>query len=339
MQIERLLVVGYGSIGQRHLRIARSLLPDADIRVMRHRPCETTPELANGCMSSIAEAIAFAPQAAVIANPATLHVQVACPLAERGVHLLIEKPLADTPHAVADLPAVCRAQGVVLMTAYNLRFAPSLQRFRDEVQNGRIGKVISVRCEIGQYLPSWRPGSDYREGVSASRALGGGVLLELSHEIDYLRWIFGDVAVVNAVLSQQSDLQVDVEDTAHLVLSFTPDTNGRRLRANLSMDFVRQDTTRTCVAIGESGSLRWNALSGTVEYFPAGATVWENVFVHAPQRDETYLAEWRHFLACVNAGTQPVTSGEDGLAALKIIEAARASAEMQGASAAVGGWQ
>jgi len=143
----------------------------------------------------------------------------------------------------------------------------------------------------------------------------------------------------DAVLSQQSDLQVDVEDTAHLVLSFTPDTNGRRLRANLSMDFFRQDTTRTCVAIGESGSLRWNALSGNVEYFPAGATVWENVFVHAPQCDETYLAEWRHFLACLNAGTQPVTSGEDGLAALKIIEAARASAEMQGASAAVGGWQ
>lgn len=339
MQIERLLVVGYGSIGQRHLRIARALLPDADIRVMRHRPCETTPELANGCMSSIAEAIAFAPQAAVIANPATLHVQVARPLAERGVHLLIEKPLADTPHAVADLPAVCRAQGAVLMTAYNLRFAPSLQRFRDEVKSGRIGKVISVRCEIGQYLPSWRPGSDYREGVSASRALGGGALLELSHEIDYLRWIFGDVAFVNAVLSQQSDLQVDVEDTAHLVLGFTPDASGRRLRANLSMDFVRQDTTRTCVAIGESGSLRWNALSGTVEHFPSGATVWENVFVHAPQRDETYLAEWRHFLACVNDGAQPVISGEDGLAALNIIEAARASAEMQGASAAVRGWQ
>lgn len=336
MQIERLLVVGYGSIGQRHLRIARSLLPDADIRVMRHRPCESSPELANGCMSSIAEAIAFAPQAAVIANPATLHVQMARPLAERGVHLLIEKPLADTPHAVGDLPTICRTQGAVLMTAYNLRFAPSLQRFRDEVQNGRIGKVISVRCEIGQYLPSWRPGSDYREGVSASRRLGGGALLELSHEIDYLRWIFGDVAVVNAVLSQQSDLQVDVEDTAHLVLGFAPDTNGRRLLANLSMDFVRQDTTRTCVAIGESGSLRWNALSGTVEYFPSGATVWENMFVHAPQRDETYIAEWRHFLACVNDGTQPVISGEDGLAALNIIEAARASAEMQGSAAAVG---
>lgn len=336
MQIERLLIVGYGSIGQRHLRIARSLLPDTDIRVMRHRPCKTTPELANGCMSSIAEAIDFAPQAAVIANPATLHVQVARPLAEHGVHLLIEKPLADTLHEVADLLAVCRAQGAVLMTGYNLRFAPSLIRFRDEVRNGRIGKVISVRCEIGQYLPSWRQGSDYREGVSASRALGGGALLELSHEIDYLRWIFGDVAFVNAVLSQQSDLQIDVEDTAYLVLGFTLDANGRRLRANLSMDFVRQDTTRTCVAIGESGSLRWNALTGTVEFFPGGATVWESVFVHAPQRDETYLAEWRHFLACVNYGSQPVISGEDGLAVLNIIEAARVSAEMQGAVAAVG---
>ena len=82
------------------------------------------------------------------------------------------------------------------MTAYNLRFLPSLQAYRERIQFGVIGKVLSVRCEIGQYLPSWRPGSDYRQAVSASRALGGGALLELSHEIDYLRWIFGEVAWV-----------------------------------------------------------------------------------------------------------------------------------------------
>jgi len=333
--IERLLVVGHGSIGKRHLRIARSLLPEADIRVMRHEPCETTPEHANGSMSAIEDALAFSPQAAMIANPASLHMKVAQPLALSGTHLLIEKPLADAAWAVPDLLALCRRQGVVLMTAYNLRFSPSLRRFREEIQAGRIGKVISVRCEIGQYLPTWRPGSDYRKGVSASRALGGGALLELSHEIDYLRWIFGDIAVVNAVLSRQSGLEIDVEDTAHLVLGFASDLAGRRLLASLNMDFVRHDTTRTCLAIGESGSLRWNGLTGAVEVLEGGTARWEDVFVRSPQIDETYIAEWRHFLACVREGATPSITGEDGLAALEIVEAARASAVQLGAAVAV----
>ena len=91
---------------------------------------------------------------------------------------------------------------------------------RDPGQTDRL--IRRLRCEIGQYLPLWRPGSDYRLGVSANRALGGGVLLELSHELDYLRWIFGDVDWVQASLERQSALEIDVEDTAHLLLSFMP---------------------------------------------------------------------------------------------------------------------
>lgn len=326
MLIERLLIVGHGSIGQRHLRIARALLADADIRVLRHQPCESTPEYADGCMSSLDEALAFAPQAAVIASPATFHMLTAQPLAEAGVHLLVEKPLAASLEGVGQLLTTCAANKLVLMTAYNLRFLPSLQEYRRLIQSGCIGRVVSVRCEIGQYLPSWRPGSDYRRGVSASRALGGGALLELSHEIDYLRWIFGEVAWVKATLSKQSDLEIDVEDTAHLILGFDPDCDRRKLIANLVMDLVRRDTTRQCMAIGAQGSLRWNGLTGVVELFPPGGAEWETVFAHPLQRDESYTLEWQHFLECIRTGSAPMIDGRDGLAALSIIEAARLSA-------------
>jgi predicted dehydrogenase len=326
VQIERILVVGHGSIGQRHLRIARTLLPDATIGVLRHQICESVPQYADKCMSSLAEALAFAPQAAVIATPSVFHMDTAQPLAEAGVHLMVEKPLAASLNGVRQLLETCVAGGNVLMTAYNLRFMPSLQRYRDLVQSGRIGRVLSVRSEIGQYLPSWRPGSDYRQGVSASSAMGGGVLLELSHEIDYLRWIFGEVDSVQATLSRQSNLEIDVEDTAHLILGFVAREGGRGLIATLNMDFVRQDTTRQCLAIGEKGSLRWDGLSGTVEVFPAGGSAWEQVFVHSPQRDESYTAEWKHFLACIEDGNRPLINGQDGLATLKIIQAARSSA-------------
>lgn len=326
MLIERLLIVGHGSIGRRHLRIARALLPDADIRVLRHQRCDSNPEYADGCMSSLDEALAFAPQAAVIASPSTFHMQTAQPLAEAGVHLLVEKPLAASLEGVGQLLSTCAARKLVLMTAYNLRFLPSLREYRKLIQSGRVGRIISVRCEIGQYLPSWRPGSDYRQGVSASRWLGGGALLELSHEIDYLRWIFGEVAWVKAILSKQSDLEIDVEDTAHLILGFDSDNDGRKLIANLNMDFVRQDTTRQCLAIGEQGSLRWNGLNGVIELFPAGGATWEVVFVHPTQRDESYTLEWQHFLGCIREGGAPLIDGKEGLAALNIIEAARFSA-------------
>lgn len=332
MLIDRLLIVGHGSIGQRHLRIARGLLPNADIRVLRHQKCESVPEYADGCMSSLDDALAFAPQAAVIASPSTFHMQTAQPLAKAGVHLLVEKPIAASLSGVPQLLASCAAYGNVLMTAYNLRFLHSLEAYRDKVQSGFIGKVLSVRCEIGQYLPSWRPGLDYRHGASALSALGGGALLELSHEIDYLRWIFGEVAWVKASLSRQSNLEIDVEDTAHLILGFVEDMEGRKLIANLNMDLMRHDTTRQCLAIGEHGSLRWNGLTGVVELFPADGTAWERVFAHMPHRDESYIAEWQHFLACIRDDVAPLISGQDGLATLNIIEAARRSSAANNAT-------
>ncbi|MBN8473943.1 Gfo/Idh/MocA family oxidoreductase [Sulfuritalea sp.] len=321
--IRRALIVGQGSIGKRHLRLARTLMPDVDIRVLRHRDNEAIPEFANGSFSRVDDAIGFAPQLAVIANPATFHLGMAQPLAKSGTHLLVEKPLAATLDGVSQLIDTCRERGAVLMIGYNLRFLPSLRRFRDLLSQNVIGRVLSVRCEVGQFLPSWRSDTDYRQGVSARSELGGGALLELSHEIDYLRWIFGEVDWVQAALSRQSTLEIDVEDTAHLVLGFVPGADGRRLVGTLSLDFIRHDTTRSCTAIGAEGSLRWNGLTGSVERFDPGASQWSEIFCHQHQRDDSYLEEWQHFLECIKEREAPLVAGEDGLRALQIIEAAR----------------
>lgn len=325
--INRILIVGLGSIGKRHLRLARELLPNADIRILRHQKCASIPEHANGCFSILEQAIDFAPQIAVIASPATFHMSAAQPLAQAGVHLLVEKPLSASLDGVPQLLETCREQGIVLLTGYNLRFLPSLQRFRELLSENAIGRVLSVRCEIGQYLPSWRPDTDYRQGVSARQELGGGALLELSHELDYLRWIFGELNWVKATLSRQSNLEIDVEDSAHLILGFAPAADGHQLVGTVSLDFIRHDTTRLCTAIGENGSLRWNGLTGMVEQFEAGTEEWRPLFCHRHQRDDSYLAEWRHFLSCVNEQQTPLITGEDGLKVLQIIDAARRSSE------------
>ncbi len=329
--INRILIVGFGSIGKLHLHLVRELLPKADIRILRHQATSTVPEYSNSCFSSIEEAIAFAPQIAVIASPAPFHIATAQALAEVGVHLLVEKPLSASLEGVTQLLETCQKQGSALLTGYNLRFLPSLQRFRDLLAEGVIGKVLSVRCEVGQYLPSWRPDSDYRQGVSARRELGGGALLELSHELDYLRWIFGEVDWAKANLSRQSNLDIDVEDTVHLILGFVPSVDGHQLIGVVNLDFVRHDTTRLCLAIGEKGSLRWNGLKGEVALYEAGAKDWCELFRHPHRREDSYLAEWQNLIACITEHKTPLITGEDGLKVLQIIEAVRISA--------AAGWQ
>jgi predicted dehydrogenase len=322
----RVLIVGLGSIGRRHASIARELLPEAEIMVLRHERCgDLAGTGIDRCVTSIAEAVRFGPQVAVIANPASHHLAVALPLAEAGVPLLVEKPLSHSAVGVAELIELCRQRAQVFMTGYNLRFHPSLQEFRRLVCEGAVGRILSVRAEAGQYLPTWRQDADYRIGVSARAELGGGVLLELSHEIDYLSWCFGDVAWVSAVLAQVSDLEIDVEDVAYLTLGFLGSGDRRGAVATLSIDFIRHDAARCCVAIGDRGTLRWSAAAGTVEQFDDA--VWRTVFLRRPERDDSYREEWRQFLDCVRKGTPAPISGDDGLAALRIVDAARKSSE------------
>ena len=330
--ISRALVAGLGSIGQRHLRLLRAALPSADIRLLRHSDYDRAIEHADGCFSRLEDAQSFSPELAVIASPAPFHVATACALAEAGAHLLVEKPISDGTAGVAELIAMCADRGLVCQVGYNLRFLDTLQAFRAELAAGRIGAVQAVRCEIGQYLPGWRPGADYRTTVSAQRALGGGVILELSHELDMLRWVFGEVDWLSAWTGQQGALEIDVEDCVMIQMGFT----GGPV-AQLSMDFLRRDTTRTCTAIGEAGSLRWDAVAGRVDYFDPGHGAWAEVTQVIPDRDASYRAQIMALLAAV-AGRQGniAAQGADGLAVMQLVEAVRRSDAQQGLRVQIG---
>jgi predicted dehydrogenase len=167
MIIGRVLIVGLGSIGQRHLRLARMLLPQADIRVLRHQPCKDLPEYANGCFFQLDDAIAFAPQLAVIASPATFHLSTAMALANVGTHLFVEMLLASELEDVVELIACYQSKHVVLLSDYKPRFLPLPQKFRMLVHPNAIASVRSVRCDIGHYLTTWWPGSNYSLGRAA----------------------------------------------------------------------------------------------------------------------------------------------------------------------------
>jgi predicted dehydrogenase len=324
---ERYLIVGLGSIGRRHLRNLRLLRPQARIAVLRQRESMRAAPLPEGAdiqFDSMADALAFQPQAAIIAGPATTHLPVALALANSNIHLLVEKPLAEGLAGLGDLIRLCREKQLALMVGYNLRFMPSLREVRRLIAEGAIGKIVGARAEVGQYLPDWRPGSDYRETVSARRELGGGVILELSHELDYLYWLLGMPEAVSAKGGHYSHLDLDVEDMVEILLEYS----SPRCLVSVHLDMVQRMPVRCCKFIGEEGTLKWDAIADRVDYYRADAGAWESIEgTSKNDRNHLYLDELEQFLGCVHGDDIPLVDGVQGYDVLAIADAARRSIE------------
>jgi predicted dehydrogenase len=320
--VKKVLVVGLGSIGKRHVQVIRELYPNIIISALKNSPWNGSEMGVDKCLSSIDDALAFKPNAAIVANPATKHLDTARILAENGIHLLIEKPISASSAGVQDLIGLCESKKIVLMTGYNLRFLPSLIEFRNLIQTRRVGKIYSVQAEIGQYLPDWRPEKDYKKTVSAQKKLGGGVLLELSHDLNYLTWIFGPIGWVKSHISKQSNLEIDVEDTAHIILGFK-DIEDDLITATLNMDCLRRDTSRQCKVVGAKGSLLWDGIKGEVKGFFDDGKGWQLLSTSKPEKNHTYAEEIKHFFSLIMSGKPSLISGRDGLETVYSIEAIR----------------
>lgn len=330
MTVERVLIVGYGSIGRRHLQIARKLLPKADIRVLSKSFSPSIPPGANDVFSEIEEAVKFLPDLSVIANPASHHIEVAMQLASIGSHLLIEKPISDNSSNVLELLNLCHTNKLCIKIGYNLRFLKSLLIFKEKIEAGVIGNVISVQSEACSYLPKWRLESNYKVSVSAQKKLGGGVLRELSHEIDYLRWIFGEILWVNGVVGKYSDLEIDVEDSAMVILGLDDFRSDKKIVGTLILNFYRRDSVRSCVALGEFGSIKWDGISGLVTLIKNEETLILNSGQDGKGIDDTYIFEWESFLNQVQDGDSSMDNGLDALKTLHVIESIKLSSECQG---------
>jgi predicted dehydrogenase len=323
--IKRILINGAGSAGARHFEIARSLFPNAQIAILTNRQMLDLNLGYKWHFTKVEEAINFQPNIAILAGAASSRIEIGLALANAGVHLLVEKPISVSTKSVENLIEICTEKNLTLAVGYNLRFHESLIYFRDQLSLGVISKPLLVKCEVGQFLPSWRESADYRHSVSAQRKLGGGVLFELSHEIDYLAWIFGKIDWVRATIMQQSSLEIDVEDSAFLTLGIENKVNPK-LVASLSMDFIRHDIQRKCVVIGESGTLKWDGIKQQVSILKQGESSWINLLTTNHSSNDSYLAEWKDFIECLDTRQSPMATGRDGLKSLEVIEAALESA-------------
>lgn len=320
----KVLIVGYGSIGRRHERICRLVDPECEIVLLtRNKYCQT--KHASHVTDSLDEAIKFHPDCAIIASPATFHVEHVLALIKSGCDCLVEKPVADNLRDALRMQSAMKDSSRILQVGYNLRYDVCLNHVKEIIDKGIYGSLLHVRCEFGQYLPDWRPDKDYRSCVSANKFLGGGILLEMSHEVNYLSWLIGPIKWVSAWVGQIGNLDIDVEDTALLRIGMLK--GEKEIVANLSMDFIRRDRMRRSDFICEEGTIRWDGINSTLTLESNRSQV-----LHAEKgdRNETYISQFRDFIECTQKRSVCQNDLVSGLRTLEVIEAARLSSHRSG---------
>jgi predicted dehydrogenase len=259
--IKRVVVVGLGNIALRHRRNLKSLFPEIFIIAVPSSGKITSQnvEFADQIVLSLDKVIREGVDMAIVASPATFHVLHSKPLLLAGIPTLIEKPVTSNLQDAHELIKICKNTHTPTAVGYCLRYMPSSIKIKELLNQKIIGNIYNVFVDIGQYLPDWRPSKDYRNSVSAKISLGGGALLELSHEIDYVQWMLGPMEVQYSQLRSSSELNLEVEELADFVLVSDSGTV-----CNMHLDFLQKDARRTCSFIGEKGRIDWNLLTNSI---------------------------------------------------------------------------
>ncbi len=320
----RFLVIGFGSIGKRHIKNLLALgakdLLVYDTR--QDRLTEARSELNLDTVESLDHAWKKEPEVVLITTPTSSHVSLALQAAHHNSHLFIEKPLSDRLEGTNELIEVVRRQNLISLIGCNMRFHPGILAVRSLLIDGAIGRVVTARAEVGYYLPEWHPWEDYRDSYSARRDLGGGVILDSIHEIDYLRWMFGEVESVACFAAKLSKLEIETEDTAAILLRFSSNVIGE-----VHMDYIQRPYSRTCEVIGDQGKINWDFETG-VRVYSATTKSWKTITTPPNwQTNQMYLEEMKHFLRCLAGEEKPALDVFDGRRVLEIALAAKNSAE------------
>ncbi len=332
------LVIGLGAIGQRHVRNLRTLRGNQieflayRVRRLSHTitpqltaDSEHDVEQALGIQTfdNLAVALEQKPDIALICNPTSLHVPAALQAIRADCHLFVEKPLSDSLAGTEDLAGELERRRRVGLVGYQMRFHPCLRRARELLAATAIGNIIAVHAHIGEDLRTWHQYEDYRQSYAARADLGGGAILTQIHEIDYLYWFFGAPRRLFAVGGHLSRLELDVEDTASMLMDY--DEHGRHVPVYVHQNYLQRPAKRTLEIIGDAGTIAMDLRAPSLNVFDARGHVTEAKTYDAFERNHLFLDEMRHFLNCVEGKEAPMVSARDGIESLRIALAAKQS--------------
>ncbi len=322
------LIVGYGSIGKRHLE---NFLQFRDIQLTvytKRNDLQLLKKKGIKISNSLTECLKENPDIGVITNETSLHIPIAIKLAKEGLDLFLEKPLSNSLKDVEKLRAIVRKKKLITQMGCNMRFHPCIKKIKSLIEQQKIGRVVSVQVQNCSYLPDSHRWEDYRKSYAARKDLGGGVILTNAiHEIDYMYWFFEDVENVISMSGKFSDLDIKAEDYVSSLLKFK-----NKIIGELHMDYFQRPDFRSCKIRGTKGEIYWNSDNNCVNIYNMNKKKWEtkfdNGFSHNIYTYSSYVEELKHFLKCVKHRKETINDLEQGITTLEIALAIKKASKL-----------
>lgn len=325
----RIVVSGFGSIGQRHLKNLRAL----GIKHLAFADPKPDPDVLKEIsgveeFSSLDEALnTFKPTAVIISTPTKLHARQAVMAAKSGAHLFIEKPLSHSLEHLDELERIVKEKKLTTMVACNMRFHAGPRTVKKLIDIGAIGEILSIHIHAGSYLPRWRRKTPYKESYSADPEQGG-VLLDCIHEIDLALFYGGAASLKYAGVIPAASIGLNVDGEANLLLKYESGAVG-----TLFLSFIQPTWRRGCRIVGKKGTIEWELRSPpgiphekdddpSVRLYGEDGILKES-FPGESDRDQPYKDEMEEFLSAIERGKPSSAPLKDGMESLTIALEAR----------------
>jgi predicted dehydrogenase len=298
----KVLIIGLGSIAQKHVSALKELVTNITLYALRSRKeSNSLPGIINLFdWDEIPEDISFI----IISNPTASHLETIKEAIKLRVPLFIEKPPFMNMEGVDVVLEKIKEEGIQTYTAFNLRFHPIIEWLKTNIRDRN---VIEVQIYCGSYLPDWRPGKDFRETYSAKQEMGGGVHLDLIHELDYATWIFGHPLKSFTAFSKFSNLHINSCDSAHYWLEY------QKMGISILLNYFRKDPKRSLEIVMENDTWNVDLLKGTIVNSSGN-----KIFQTKQSIKETYKGQMAYFLKNMKNAEQMMNNLDEAVRTLKL---------------------
>jgi predicted dehydrogenase len=317
------LIVGLGSAGKRHARVLKEIV-DVEIIALRRPASLRDKSFSRKCaiqeLKDARYAISKRPDFAIIANSTAHHIQTALLLARAGIPFLLEKPVSSNMEGVDSLSVLVKRKKLPVLVGFQMRHHLGYKKMVQWVTEGRIGKPLHCHGYVGQYLPEWKPDSDYRKSYSALKKMGGGVILDLCHQIDIHCSLLGRGTEVACICGRLSDLTIETEDSADIVIK-----HGKKSISHIHLNYFERDYEWYTRVTGSEGTIIWDYGKGVVTLSRPGKACKTWGTPRYFTRDELFTCQMRHWLNVLSGKETPAVSLDEGIHATRLAILAKKS--------------
>ena len=320
-KIKNILIIGLGSIGSRHFKIINNLRPDININLLRRKESKENnlEKSANKIFYDIEEALKENLDAVIISSPSSMHINQAINFLDLNIPIFIEKPISSNLEDCLKFKKLAEKKKAFILVGYVLRYSKILNEYKKLIEKNIIGKHLYIDIKYSSFLPDWRKNIDYKKSVSSKQSLGGGVLLELSHELDYANWLFGPLDELKAIRKNTNQLEIDVEDIVKIIAK-----NKNECLLNFHLDFCSKITKRYCCLYGSKGYIKLDFIKNKISS-KLDIEKKEKSYKIESNYNDMYIKQMEHFFKCIEYDKVPKITLEETTEIMRIIEICKSS--------------